>query len=84
MLFIPNQRQNVSTAEQSTDAWCTGLMIFSFHKEDRMLPTAGLHTSQPIESGLTPTAAMTSGIVFNFLNLLRDEHPLRAHTVTLT
>ena len=84
MLFIPNQRQKISTAEQSTDAWCTGLMIFSFHKDDRILPTAGLHVSQPIDSGLTPTAAMTSGIVFNFLNLLRNEHRLRARTGTLT
>ena len=47
--------------------------MFSFQSEASMLPTAGLHVSQPIESGLTPAAAMISGIVFNFLILWRDE-----------
>ena len=33
----------------------------SLYKELKMEATAGLHVSQPSESGLVPTAAMTEG-----------------------
>ncbi len=41
----------------------------SFQREDRMLPIAGLQTSQPTESGLTPTVSMIVLNVFSCLIL---------------
>ena len=49
--------------------WCTGSMTCSFQSEDRMLAIAGLQISHPTLSGLTPTAAMISGVVLSCLIL---------------
>lgn len=52
-----------------TYAWCAGLMTCSFQRLARMLPMAGLQTSQPTDSFFTPTAFMISPNVFSFLIL---------------
>lgn len=44
-------------------------MMCSFHNDDRMLPTAGLQTSQPNAFERVPAASMMAVIVFSFLIL---------------
>jgi hypothetical protein len=48
------------------------------HKLDKMLPTVGLHVSQPIAFLSTPTTLITSLNVRNFLILITLKRSIRA------